>query len=367
MSGASAQSGNSKSKWAMSPANMATKTKYLASYIEKSHYKDSASVWLNRPIFDYGITHYPPCLRSDRTNRILLYPGSFNPPHHGHLELLQHGFARSGYDIIAAIVIPLDDERLDRKCRAQGENLMFSKKQRVELWRGKYWPSDWFWVYDHTEQEWTEFRRLLTKNITDDGFDLSFVLLCGPDYVQLRELPSPMSWDCKDIIVSNVGRPADFISSAGLVTLENCEPWEKAALKRDIIQRDALEKVAWFYSGLSLLSCRPQALQTMLNEGKYNLRSYRVRVTVGKLDPGQIERLLDEIYEESVANTHIIRVCNRTDAPGSTIRFVPRKGKQLNTSSTLIRNIVRTCSADELSRRLSGVALNLEVLAQFLV
>jgi hypothetical protein len=247
------------------------KTELLAPYIVETYQKHTSPGFLKEPIFDYGISHYPPCLRSERTNRILLYPGSFNPPHHGHLELLHHVFARSGCDIVAAILIPLDDNRLIRKCRAVGEDLILFKKQRVELWRGKYWPHDWLWVYDRTEQEWEEFRCLLTNRTIDNGFDVSFILLCGPDYVRQHGLPPPLSWGCSDAITSDVSRVADFVLPTSLRTLKNCTPWEKISQEKDVVWRDVLEKTAWLCSGLSLLCCDPQMIHAMLEKGGCNL------------------------------------------------------------------------------------------------
>jgi hypothetical protein len=72
---------------------------------------------LDEQIFDRGGSRFPPCLRSDRLNRILLYPGASNPPHHNHLAILRHG---SEYNVIAATVIPIDDVALEKKCIAQG-------------------------------------------------------------------------------------------------------------------------------------------------------------------------------------------------------------------------------------------------------
>jgi hypothetical protein len=198
-----------------------------------------------------------------------LYPGSFNPPHHGHLALLQHAYGSSQDDIniIAAIILPLDDDCIERKCRAAGEDLVLTKDQRVRLWRGEFGQSDWYWVYDRSRKDWDSFRNRLTDAITQDGFHLKFVLLCGPDYVRRTSPPPWNAWDCDEIIVSDVSRSADFTTLDGkLCRLQGCESWERVLYDKEEARRRAEEMASWLVSGMSLLS--PSRLKERLKEGK---------------------------------------------------------------------------------------------------
>ncbi|KID63637.1 uncharacterized protein G6M90_00g064370 [Metarhizium brunneum] len=126
---------------------------------------------------------WPTCKRNSgkTVNKILVYPGSFDPPHRGRLELLTHVFHHRD-DIIAVIVIPLDDDDIRTKCRATGDKLLFTKQERVKIWRG-HGPSDWLWVFDRSATDWSPFRRNLIKATAEDGFRLDFVLLAGPDQI----------------------------------------------------------------------------------------------------------------------------------------------------------------------------------------
>lgn len=191
----------------------------LEDYIKRALGDDTASV------FNHGVA-YRPQLRQDRKNRILLYPGSFNPPHVGHLDLMQHAFENcQDINVIAAIVIPLDDDRVRSKCVNIGQDLQFTREQRVQLWRGNT-RAPWYWVFDGSEWKWDKFRERLEKAVIRDGFDLRFVLLCGPDWVQTDSIPGWNAWDCEDIVVSDISRPADFVRPfREPLGLDGCGPW----------------------------------------------------------------------------------------------------------------------------------------------
>lgn len=77
---------------------MTEKYESLSPYIATCHFNTSVEFGKDK-IFDYGIAHHAPMLESNQINRILLYPGAFNPPHHGHKALppsfrMQHGYQR---------------------------------------------------------------------------------------------------------------------------------------------------------------------------------------------------------------------------------------------------------------------------------
>jgi hypothetical protein len=77
---------------------MALEIRCLATYIKSIHYRDDFAPWQNR-IFDYGITHHSPSLKSGRISRILIYPRSFNPPYYKHFKLLYYRFEKGGRNI----------------------------------------------------------------------------------------------------------------------------------------------------------------------------------------------------------------------------------------------------------------------------
>jgi hypothetical protein len=62
-----------------------------------------------RPIFNTAFGISTPILKTDRENRIILYPGCFNPLHLGHKALLWHTYLSTDSHTIAAMILPVDD------------------------------------------------------------------------------------------------------------------------------------------------------------------------------------------------------------------------------------------------------------------
>jgi cytidyltransferase-like protein len=241
---------------------MDSETADLGCYIAKCRYSQYG--YPTDRIFDVGITHRRPLLQRNRINRILLYPGCFNPPHNGHLALLTRAFA-TGQDvnIVAAIILPLDDDAVNAKCRALGSGLVFTKEERVRLWRG-YVPHDWYWIYDQDLRQWSSFRRLLTDIITQDGFDIDFAVLAGPDHIKQGSLPCT-PWDCDEIIVSDVGRAADFVTTSSILQLKDCETWEPVIWPDEAVAHYSKTVAAFLCGGMSLLA--PATLKQELDNG----------------------------------------------------------------------------------------------------
>ena len=208
---------------------MNIETTGLEEYITKALSEIDHEPRFSERLFDYGITHRPPLLFKGRRNRILLYPGSFNPPHLGHMDLLLDGFARGEdlLNVIAAFIMPLDDNSLRFKLRGQPGTRIFSKAERVRLWQGHV-PSDWCWVYPYSVDKWSAFKRHLTAIAEKDGFEIVFTQLCGSDcFHQQFEPPLKLGF-CNELIVSGVNRDAGFYRHADqLTSLPGYQPWKK--------------------------------------------------------------------------------------------------------------------------------------------
>lgn len=146
------------------------------------------------PFFTSSAENPSPTLSSldrDKTHRILLYPGCYNPPHVAHMKTLEHGFHGSGKDlnILAAVVLFVDDEVMDYKDFEirPGQDLKLSLTERIRLWckdgDTNAPQSNWYWVFGGLTWEWDEVRTRLPAVLRRAGFKLEFCTLNGPDHV----------------------------------------------------------------------------------------------------------------------------------------------------------------------------------------
>src|SRR5271156_2536330 len=104
----------------------------FSQYFHSVHHDDSRKARLRSGSDKRGI----PLLSKDKVNRVLIYPGSFNPPHVGHLSVLRHAFESSpDLNIVAGVVVPAIVEQIGEKNYRSRRHLVLSREQRSELWK----------------------------------------------------------------------------------------------------------------------------------------------------------------------------------------------------------------------------------------
>ncbi|RDW83549.1 uncharacterized protein DSM5745_03875 [Aspergillus mulundensis] len=195
-------------------------------------------------LFSNKSPHRPLELRQNTANRILLYPGSFNPPHRGHFALLQHVFENAPADLnlIAAIIWPLSDEGVaDKKEDRMDEDAMIlTREERVQLWV-EHGLRDYMWVYEGSPftssiAQWASLKSQLANVLGSDGFELEFCCLLGPDLIDGFD-----AWYCRDILTSDAGREWEIVTSGGGIPtqLDGYNPWTSWERPETNIRRPA--------------------------------------------------------------------------------------------------------------------------------
>lgn len=211
----------------------------LGDFVEKCYYDGGIPKDAKFRPFNNGHAKDPPLLRSRGVNRILIYPGSFNPPHKGHMQLLNHVFHNAGDDlqIAAAIILPVDDVRLAIKTRHEKRTLVLPRERRNELWRSSGVLTDRIWLCDRSESDWEKLKKKLEDKFREKNVEVKFILLGGPDWVNSTRIPEPAYWGCTDVITSDVSRPVNYRYGNTLCQLSSCTAWEKPRFDPERLQK----------------------------------------------------------------------------------------------------------------------------------
>ncbi|AEO67659.1 uncharacterized protein THITE_160705 [Thermothielavioides terrestris NRRL 8126] len=217
---------------------------------------------LPNPLFPVAVgskpSNPPPTLDRTGINRIALYRGCFNPPHAGHLQLLETVLHRGGgmptINVRAAVVLPLRDAAVAPKDRS----LVFPLAVRARAWRdaiadsgvlagrvcvlpsgsgSDYGSGSNSGVGEDAEGdlgfEWVaEFTRRVEELARREGCEVRFMIVCGPDHIHLGVRPVA-AWGCREIAVADGTRDAHFRGedegggSRVLWRIEGCGEWRE--------------------------------------------------------------------------------------------------------------------------------------------
>jgi len=172
-----------------------------------------------------------PLLSKDRVNRVLVYPGSFNPPHVGHLSVLRHAFESSpDLNIVAGIVLPQPAEHIEKKNDQSDRCLMLSTEQRLELWKRDARFPAWAFVLD------CDYAVPLLKKIANaakkDGYEIVYIRLCGPDRLNFSSPIRHVDGNFyTEYLVSDATRSATFLGLDGVPKrLKGYTTWQRLEL-----------------------------------------------------------------------------------------------------------------------------------------
>jgi hypothetical protein len=142
-------------------------------------------------------------LRSDCENRVLIFPGCFNPPHLGHIALLWHAYLYADSKTIAAMFVLLPDGSIasKRHTEVDGKSFKLSVHQRTQLLQDDV-LGRFTWVFpDEADDAWNFVWRVrLLAGI--DGYSLSYSSLHGGD--AFDGFGGEIGWGTGSTVASNV-------------------------------------------------------------------------------------------------------------------------------------------------------------------
>jgi hypothetical protein len=200
----------------------------FSQYFQSVHHDDSRKARLRSGSDKRGI----PLLSKDKVNRVLIYPGSFNPPHVGHLSVLRHAFESSpDLNIVAGIVVPAIDEQIGGKNYRSRRHLVLSREQRLELWkRDARFPA---WAFVFNDKCIMEFQEKIAKAAKKDGYEILYIRLGGPDswdFIWPRRHMS--NGNCAEYLISDAARSAPFLGPDGVPRPVNSyTTWQRLELE----------------------------------------------------------------------------------------------------------------------------------------
>lgn len=165
-------------------------------------------------------------------NRVLLFPGAFNPPHQGHLALLNHVLAETmiSLNIKGVIIFPHDDDQVQEKLKGKQHSRVFQKGCRALWWRKGGVPADDAWVFDGSRQDLDEILNRLRWRLKRDRFIVEIILLVGPDWMTSAAVYDPGLWKCSSAITCDISRSVDFRSELTLRQIPGCSVWQQHVL-----------------------------------------------------------------------------------------------------------------------------------------
>lgn len=250
----------------------ATRLAPLEHYIVLAEQASLGSEAPSRPqnrVFERANGVQGPVLRSDHENRILIYPGSFNPPHQGHASLLWHAYLATDAHTIAVLILNMDTSSLGEKTATEedGKEFLLTVQQRSQLWRDSLLDR-FTWSYPSEDPDnILHFAGHLVELCAKDGFRIYMPSLHGGDHMNKQD--DGCGWGMGTVIGSDIGRPVHFVKGEYedvRLDLEYSKKWKKMATR--LVHTEPAEECASCWPCRKLRAVFPEFYDKDRTRGK---------------------------------------------------------------------------------------------------
>ncbi|KPI36169.1 uncharacterized protein AB675_8851 [Cyphellophora attinorum] len=145
---------------------------------------------------------------------IILYRGTFNPPHEAHKAAFFVAKQHSGLEISAALLLAKRDDwvrdKLSRKLE-DGPQILFEKGARFDLWEEHNIADSWYRVVGDTDGIHWRIRKKLRKK----GVRIRWVHIVGPEYLDEPNFMHEFGVYHEVLVCSNDSRQPFFDPDGG--------------------------------------------------------------------------------------------------------------------------------------------------------
>jgi len=226
---------------------------YLQAALHHPSFAGTVSIY-HPPLLHLPSNHIPPLSRT-KLNTLLLYPGSFNPPHVGHLATIQYLYRHRHTLHITTLFLYCDPTSTIHSKKKKFGKVILPLNLRNEIFYNtpELTPlikENWLKILIGTITSHILFLRHLTDSISSDGWDIKLVGFLGGDKLSIASAPHErpgelgMWGPLDEFLILNARRPVDFYTPVPLPSLSSvskhspenlpgCTGWERGASDDD--------------------------------------------------------------------------------------------------------------------------------------
>ncbi|KAK6608071.1 hypothetical protein H4I96_04306 [Botrytis cinerea] len=253
-----------------------------------------------------------PTLKSNGRNNILLYPGSFNPPHQGHLATIRYFSERREQLGITTMFLFVDPGSMVKSKKKKWGDIILPQNLRYELFYkvpeiSQLVESGWIQLLVGDMDNHIKVLRTTTDLISEAGYAVKLVGLLGGDKLTVETAPhlhpgNLQEWGPVDeFLIINARRPVDFFDPKTENVprdLPGCTKWKRGMDKCDDKEENIDNEAGFLWTCQALIVPGKPIIQfrASQNSASNGVSSTKIRqIMTEALDQELMEGLKDKV------------------------------------------------------------------------